>query len=205
MNFQKENKKEKVIKRFEEIFENEDKKLVNTILLDNNMKNFYSVFKDRGRKSIKLADFISKLSSLEQFDKDTLDIVKQLKIKYFINLNEEFYDWVIETAYYGMYDLATSAIAKEGFKCTTHYTTRLTLEYLYCIKGENKEKLFKIYDRVLLKRELIRNLKNAQDKREIARYKRPDLISKKDAEDVLKDAKQFEREILPLLINNLKK
>ena len=196
----KENKEEEIIKRFEEIFENRDEKLKNTVLLDSNMKNLYPLFMDRGRKSIKLADFIYRLSLLEQFDKEFLDVVKQLKIKYFLNPYESFYDWVIETAYYGMYDLATSAIAKEGFKCNTHYTTRLTLEYLYCIKGEEAEKLFKIYDRVLLKREVIKNLKNAQSKRETARYKKPDLISKKDAEEVLGGAKEFEREILPLIV-----
>lgn len=198
------NKDEKVIERFEEIFENNEKKLINTILLDNNMKNLYILFKDRGRKSIKLADFIYKLSLLGQFDKEFSETIKQLKIKYFLNLDESFYDWIIEIAYYGMYDLATSAIAKEGFKCTTHYTTRLTLEYLFCIKEEKKEKLFKIYDRVLLKRELVKDLKNAQDKREIARYKKPDLISKKDAEEVLEDAKEFEKEILPLIIEKKK-
>ncbi len=141
----------------------------------------------------------------DPFDKEFLETIKQLKLKYFFNLDESFYDWIIEIAYYGMYDLATSAIAKEGFKCTTHYTTRLTLEYLFCIKGERKEKLFKIYDRVLLKRELVKDLKNAQDKREIARYKKPDLISKKDAEEVLEDAKEFEKEILPLMTEKEKK
>ncbi len=51
-------KDEKVIERFEDIFENNEEKLRNTILLDNNMKNLHILFKDRGRKSIKLADFI---------------------------------------------------------------------------------------------------------------------------------------------------
>ncbi|MBU4242654.1 MAG: hypothetical protein KKF52_05465 [Nanoarchaeota archaeon] len=191
---------DKVIQRFEEIFENKNEKLRDTILLDNNMKNLHSLFTDRGRKSIKLADFLYRLSFMEHFEKEFLDVMKQIKIKYFFNLDEVFYDWVTEIAYYGMYDLATSAIAKEGFKCTTHYTTRLTLEYLYCIKGKDREKLFKIYDRILLKRQLIQDLKNAQDKREIARYKAPDLISQKDAEEILEDAKEFEKEILPLIV-----
>ena len=185
-------------------FENKNKKLINTILLDNTIKNLYRIFRERGRKSIRLADFIYKLSSTGKFEKEFSEVIKQIKIKQFLNLEETFYDWVIEIAYYGMYDLATAALAQEGFKCTTHYTTRLTLEYLYCIKGKNRKKLFKLYDRVLLKRELIQDFKNAQDKRETARYKTPDLISKKDAEDVLGDAKEFGKEIV-LLITTLEK
>ncbi|MFH1636853.1 MAG: hypothetical protein ABIB71_00330 [Candidatus Woesearchaeota archaeon] len=200
----KDNEEDKVIQRFEEIFENNDKKLTNTILLDNNMKNLASVFVERGRRSIKLAHFLYELSLMELFEKEHSDAIRQIKIRYFLNPDESFYDWIIEIAYYGMYDLATSALAKEGFKCTTHYTTRLTLEYLYCVKGRDREKLFKIYDRVLLKRKFIQDLKNAQDKRETARYKTPDLISKKDAEEVLQDAKAFEKEILALVIGSEK-
>lgn len=194
-------KEDKIIERFEEIFENKIKKLKNTILLDNNIKQFYPAFITRGRKSIRLANFIYNLS-LIKFDKEFLDLIKNLKIKYFKNPNENFYDWVIEAAYYGMYDLATAAIAKEGFKSTTHYTTRLALEYIYCIKGKEMKKLFKIYDRVLLKRKLIQDLKKAQDKREIARYQMPELIAQKDAEDILNDAKEFAKEILPIILES---
>ncbi|MBI5392971.1 hypothetical protein HZA96_03815 [Candidatus Woesearchaeota archaeon] len=189
-----------IIKRFEEIFENKNKQLVDTILLDNSMKQLFSVFMERGRKSIKFAEFTYKFSNIEYFEKESQQMFKQLKVKYFLNSNTAFYDWVIEIAYYGMYDLATAAIAKEGFKCATHYTTRLTLEYLYCSKGKDIKKLFAIYDRVLLKKKIIEDLKNAQTKRETARYKSPDLISKKDAEEILADAKEFEKEIIQLII-----
>ncbi len=191
-----------IIKRFEEVFENRDAKLKNTILLDSNMKSFCSMFMERGRNSIKLADFVYKLSQ-NKFENVLIEAIRQVKIKQFLNPGAAFYDWTIEIAYYGMYDLATSAIAKEGFKCTTHYTTRLALEYLFCVKGKEREKLFKIYDRVLLKRELVQDLKSAQNKRETARYKLPDLISIKDAEEVLEDAKEFEKGILPLIIGGV--
>lgn len=191
---------DKVIERFEGIFSNRDEKLKSSILLEPNMRRFYAVFQERGRKSIKLASFLYNFSLLEGFDADFAEQIRKVKMRYFISPETSFFDWVIEIAYYGMYDLATSAIAKEGFKCTTHYTTRLALEYLYCTKGTNIKKIFQIYDRVLLKRKLVQDLKEAQGKRETARYRAPDCISRKDAEEVLEDAKGFEKEMLLLLL-----
>lgn len=191
---------DKVIDRFEEVFENNDPTLINTILLDSSMKDLVSIFEKKGLNSLTLANSLFILSKNDK--KETKELVNDFKLKILNDLNVKIYDWVIEVAYYAMYDLATAAIAKEGFKSTTHYTTRLTLEYLYCIKGKDREKLFKIYDDVLLKRELIQNLKKAQEKREIARYKATEKLEEKDAEELLNKAKEFVVEIRKLLIED---
>lgn len=195
---------DKVIERFENIFENKDEKLKDTIIIDENMKNLYLISKDRGLNSLKLAKNIFLLSSVskdfKKLNKETLGLVKDYKLKVLKDSEARFYDWVIEIAYYAMYDLATSAIAKEGFKCTTHYTTRLTLEYIYCVKGKDREKLFKIYDKVLLKRENIKKIKKAQEKREISRYQVTEKIEKDEAEEILNYAEEFAKEILPIIL-----
>lgn len=196
----------RVIERFEEIFENKDKKLQNTILMDNNVRVLVDIHKEKGLNSLLLAralHLVFKVQpglKIKNIGPEVLEAIRDFKLLVLRKEDLALYDWVIEMVYYGMYDLATAAIAKEGFKCTTHYTTRLTLEYLYCIKGKDREKLFKIYDKVLLKREQIQKLKKAQEKREIARYRVSEKISLEEAEDLLGDADEFRKEILPVIL-----
>lgn len=195
----------KIIERFEEIFENKDKKLLNTILLDSSVKELVDIHKGKGLNSLLLAKALYLVFKVQpglkiSIDQEILEAIRKFKLLVLKNENLALFDWVIETLYYGMYDLATAAIAKEGFKCTTHYTTRLTLEYLYCIKGRDREKLFKIYDKILLKREQIQKLKKAQEKREIARYRVSEKIGLEDAEELLNDANEFRKEIIPIIL-----
>jgi len=196
---------DKIIERFETIFENNEPKLLNVIKLDASQKKLVESYKEKGLNSLNLAKAVMLLSSIkettseEEFESEILDLIKHFKLKVLLDPNSSFYDWVIEISYYAMYDIATAAIAKEGFKSSTHYTTRLTLEYLYCIKGKDRTKLFKIYDRVLLRRELIKNLEEAQEKREIARYNVTENIGSVEAQDILEDANDFINEIIKLV------
>ena len=196
---------DKVIERFEEILENKNPKLSNTIKLDASQKRLVKAYKEKALNSLNLAKAVMILSSIKEttsegkFKSEVLDLIKHFKLKILLDPDSFFYDWVIEISYYAMYDIATAAIAKEGFKSSTHYTTRLTLEYLYCIKGKGRTKLFKIYDRVLLRRELIQNLEEAQEKRELARYNVTEKIGLIEAQDTLKDAQAFINEIIKLV------
>ena len=135
---------DKVLKRFEDIFENKDKKLQYTILLDQSITALAEIYKEKGLNSLRLAKALHLVfkvqpgKEIKNISAEILDIVRNFKLLVLKKEDLAMYDWVIEMFYYGMYDLATAAIAKEGFRCTTHYTTRLTLEYLFCIKGKDR-------------------------------------------------------------------
>ena len=109
-----------------------------------------------------------------------------------ISPNSQYFDWIIITSYYAMYLAATSALAKVGLKCTTHGSTVIALEYVYCVeKNLLDRKHIAMIENAKFGREDIQKIDEAMKGRTAVQY----TISKKygdvEAKRTLKNAREF--------------
>ena len=77
---------DKVIKRFEDIFENKDKKLQYTILLDQSITALAEIYKEKGLNSLRLAKALHLVfkvqpgKEIKNISAEILDIVRNFKL-----------------------------------------------------------------------------------------------------------------------------
>ena len=117
---------------------------------------------------------------------------KDFKIKYKLRESLRAYDWTVIVAYYAMFHIAQSAIAKKGYKCKTHETVVLALDYLYSIDGKlEKDFLDMINKAKELEQEYVNMLRKSRELRVSASYDVSAEFSKEQALIQIENAKKF--------------
>lgn len=144
----------------------------------------------KARKNFTVANLMFKISEEDGFKK-------------VLSLSSDFetYDWVIVVSYYSMYVSVLAALAKLGFKSTSHAASIIVLEHYYVHQQKNLEakhilQLTKAYS---LTEDLIDKLLRTKTKRETAQYDATPAIFRENAVSALKDAEEFITQIEEIL------
>lgn len=162
---------------------------VEFLWLDYNEKKFADSYINKALHNLELAGVLDLISKNDEIKK-TIGI----------STKSEYHDWIIIASYYAMYLAATSALAKLGIKSSTHRSSKIALEYRYCIeKNLLERKYLDMIENASFGREDIQKLDQALKGRVSVQY----TISKKygisEANRILKDAKEFVNKISELV------
>lgn len=101
------------------------------------------------------------------------------------------YEWMVICGYYAMYSAALGLIAKIGFRSKNHSATIAVLEEYFVQKKLLEEDIYLLLKNASLKKEELRELLEARQKREIAQYSITKQTTKEIAEKIKKDAYFF--------------
>ncbi len=122
-------------------------------------------------------------------------ISEQEGLKKLISLSADFetYDWVVVIYYYAMYMAGLAALAKLGFKSSSHAATITALEYYYVHAQKNLDQKYlqQLNKAYLLSEDLISKLMQTKAKRETAQYNATPDISREMAASAQEDAEGF--------------
>jgi len=160
------------------------------LLKSDEYTKFEKPYLKKARKNFTVANLMFKISNEDGFKKILA-----------LSSDFEIYDWVIVVSYYSMYVSALAALAKLGFKSTSHTATIIVLEHYYVHKQKNLDvkhilQLTKAYS---LTEDLIDKLIRTKTKRETAQYDATPAISRENAVSALKDAEEFITKIEEIL------
>lgn len=151
-----------------------------------------SLTKDKSYEKLAKA-FINKARS----NLITMNILSQVdnnnQAKKLLNVPDNYTsdEWIITAAYYAMYSAATALLAKIGYKSNSHSATIAALEHFFVKKELIDKEYIEMFKKALLNKSEIDNISKAKEEREIAQYRVTETISKKDAEEAMKNAYDF--------------
>mgnify|MGYP003970770049 FL=1 len=159
------------------------------IRIEKNEIKFYKSYLDKAFHNLEVAGILNILSN-EPNKKEHLDIKS----------DEYYFDWIIISSYYAMYMAATSALAKLGFKATTHGATVTGLEYKYCIdKKLLPRRYIDMIENANFGREDVHKLDDAMKRRIAVQYTVTKKYGQKESKHILNDAKEFVNKISDII------
>jgi len=126
---------------------------------------------------------------------------KKVQKELFIPANYDFTEWAVICGYYAMYSAALSLISKIGFKSKSHSATILILEEYFVKKKYLKIEDLDILKKISLKKEEIKELHLAKQKREIAQYSVTVNTTKGIANKIKKESYEFIDKVEEILKN----
>ncbi len=148
---------------------------------------------------------VKKASNNLKFAKVALKISDDGNIKEILGLNENdsFYDWVIIAAYYAMFHITHALLATKEIKLgkiRVHEATLYALAKYFIINKELEDELFLMYEDAEAKAEqLFNSLSEEREKRGEFTYERLPKANRLPAEESIKSATQFVRDIETIL------
>lgn len=148
---------------------------------------------------------VKKANNNLKFAKVALKISDNTGAKEVLGLNEydSFYDWVIITSYYAMFHIAHALLATKEIKIGkigVHEATLYALAKYFIINKELEDELFLIYEDAEAKaEELFNSLSDEREKRGQFTYERLPKANRIPAEESIKNASQFVRDIETIL------
>lgn len=148
---------------------------------------------------------VKKANNNLKFAKVALKISNSKDIKELLGLNENdsFYDWVIITAYYAMFHIAHALLATKEIKMGkigVHEATLYALAKHFIINKELEDNLFLMYEDAEAKaEELFNSLSEEKEKRGQFTYERLPKANSVPAEESIRNATQFIRDIETIL------
>jgi len=140
-----------------------------------------------------------------KFAKTALKISDSKEIKEILGLaeNDSFCDWVIVVAYYAMFHITHALLATKGIRIMeirVHEATIYSFAKYFIINKELEDELFLMYkDAEAKAEELFASLSEERKKRGQFTYERLPKANRLPAEESLKNAVQFVRDIEPIL------
>ena len=163
------------------------------ILQGEEYKKLEKPYITKARKNFTVANLMNNIS-------DSDDFRKMLTLA----TDFEMYDWVIIVSYYAMYTSALSALAKLGFKSSSHAATIAVLELNYVNENRNGKNLetkdiHRLTKAYSLSEQLIIKLMQIKTNRETAQYDATPNINKEMAKTALSDADEFITKIEEIL------
>jgi len=148
---------------------------------------------------------VKKANNNLKFAKIALKISDSKDIKETLGLSEHdsFYDWVIITAYYAMFHIAHALLATKEIKIgkiRAHEATLYALAKYFIINKELEDELFLMYEDAEAKaEELFNSLSDEKEKRGQFTYERLPKANRLPAEESIKNATRFVRDIETIL------
>ena len=164
------------------------------LVKDNSFKLIYNKFLEKARNNLITMNLLAEMDK----NKQTKDILKLPK-----DYNAD--EWIVITGYYSMYSSALALLAKIGFKSKNHTATILVLEEFFIKKNLLNQEDLILLKNASLKKEELRELSEARQKREIAQYSITKQTTREIAEKISKDAKNFVNKCEEILIKINKK
>lgn len=163
------------------------------LLQNEEYKKLEKSYLSKARKDLTISNLMNNISDNDEFRK-MLGLATDF----------EMYDWVIIVSYYAMYSSALSALAKLGFKSSSHSATIAILELNYVDQNKNGKDLeskdiHKLTKAYTLSEDLIIKLMRTKTNRETAQYDATSNITKEMAKTALNDADEFITKIYEIL------
>lgn len=178
-----------------EDIENKIKELlsINSIKLNHkNMPALISLMVKKANNNLKLAKIILSIS-------DKADAKESLGL----SESDSFYDWAIITAYYAMFHITHALLATKEIKISkirVHEATLYALAKYFILTKELEDEFFLIYEDAESKaEELFNSLSDEKEKRGRFTYERLPKANRLPAEESIKNASQFVRDIEAIL------
>jgi uncharacterized protein (UPF0332 family) len=176
--------------------------------IDNKVKELCdigSIKVNHKKVAVLIGLMVKKANNNLKFAKLTLNISDDKNIKETLGLdeNDSFYDWVIVTAYYAMFHIAHALLATKEIKMgkiRVHEATLYALAKHFILNKELEDDLFLMYENAESKaEELFNSLSYEKQKRGEFTYERLPKANRLPAEESIKNATQFVREIETIL------
>jgi uncharacterized protein (UPF0332 family) len=176
--------------------------------IENKVKELYeagSIGVNHKKGVVLISLMVKKANNNLKFAKIALKISDNKDIKETLGLAEHdsFYDWVIITAYYAMFHIAHALLATKEIKIgkiRTHEATLYALAKYFMINKELEDELFLMYEDAEAKaEELFNSLSDEREKRGQFTYERLPKANRLPAEESIKNATQFVRDIETIL------
>lgn len=164
-----------------------------------------SVIQNHKKVSALISLMVKKANNNLKFARVALKISNNNEVKESLGLNEHdsFYDWVIITAYYAMFHIAHALLATKGIKIgriRVHEATLYALARYFMLNKELEDELFLMYEDAEAKaEELFNSLADEREKRGQFTYERLPKANKIPAEESIKKASQFVKDIETIL------
>lgn len=108
-------------------------------------------------------------------------------------------EWVAITGYYAMYMASQAALAKAGYRSSSHEGTIAALEELFVKKEKLEPEYLKMLKNAQLEEKFVSDLRIAKERRQVAQYGVTKETSNEIAESIREDAPKFVNRIDLLL------